>query len=126
MLAVNNQKEFDAIMTNLKSMSENLDSASAELKPLLANTNTFVDSLNTLDLKKMMERATSVLYNLDTLLVNLNKGEGTAGKLLQDDSLYYYLTRTSEDLDKLLVDFRENPSRYVQVSVFGKKDKTKK
>jgi len=96
------------------------------MKPLLSNANTFMDSLNALRINEVMLTAQSAMQNLDTLLANLNNGEGTAGKLLHDDSLYYYLTRTSEDLDKLLIDLKENPSRYVQVSVFGKKDKTKK
>jgi phospholipid/cholesterol/gamma-HCH transport system substrate-binding protein len=48
------------------------------------------------------------------------------GKLLKDDSLYYYLTRTAADLDSLFIDLQENPGRYVQFSVFGKKDKSDK
>ncbi len=126
MLATMNQREFNSMMANLSSMAMNLDSASKELKPLLANANTLMDSLNALHMNEVMQTAHSAFQKLDTLLANLNEGEGTAGKLLQDDSLYYYLTRTADDLDKLLVDFKENPSRYVQVSVFGKKDKSKK
>lgn len=126
MLAVRNQEEIDSIMTNLQSISINLDSASAEIQPLLADVNTFIDSLNELRLNTMIEKATSSLEKLDTLLAGLSGGEGTAGKLLHDDSLYYYLTRTSEDLDKLLVDLKENPGRYVHFSVFGRKDKTQK
>ncbi|MFC2125134.1 MlaD family protein [Bacteroidota bacterium] len=126
MLAVKNQEDINAMMASLSSMAMNLDSASEELKPLLANANTFMDSLNTLRINELMQTAHSTFQNLDTLLANLNEGEGTAGKLLHDDSLYFYLTRTAEDLDKLLVDFKENPGRYVQVSVFGKKDKSEK
>jgi len=126
MLATKNQEEFNSIMSSLSATAINLDSATAEMKPLLSNANTFMDSLNALRINEVMLTAQSAMQNLDTLLANLNNGEGTAGKLLHDDSLYYYLTRTSEDLDKLLIDLKENPSRYVQVSVFGKKDKTKK
>ena len=121
MLAVRNQEEIDSIMANLQSISINLDSASTEIQPLLANVNTFIDSLNELRLNAMIEKATSSLEKLDTLLAGLSGGEGTAGKLLHDDSLYYYLTRTSEDLDKLLVDLKENPGRYVHFSIFGRK-----
>ena len=48
------------------------------------------------------------------------------GKLMHDDSLYVYLSHTARDLDKLLVDLEANPGRYVQFSVFGKKDKSEK
>jgi len=126
MLATRNQEDIDAMMASLSSMAMNLDSASEELKPLLTNANSFMDSLNALRINELMQTAQSTFQNLDTLLANLNEGEGTAGKLLHDDSLYFYLTRTAEDLDKLLIDFKENPGRYVQVSVFGKKDKSEK
>jgi phospholipid/cholesterol/gamma-HCH transport system substrate-binding protein len=32
----------------------------------------------------------------------------------------------SKDLDRLLVDLKENPKRYVHISVFGKSDKSPK
>ena len=74
----------------------------------------------------MIENLNGVAENLNTILTQLKEGEGTMGKLLYDDSLYVNLNRTAEDLDKLMVDLRENPGRYVQVSVFGKKDKSEK
>lgn len=54
---------------------------------------------------------------------NLNSGKGTAGKLLNDDALYNNLAKTSKELELLLQDVRLNPTRYVNVSVFGKKNK---
>jgi len=55
------------------------------------------------------------------ILKNLEKGEGSAGKLLKSDSLYLSLNQTIRDLDRLLIDFRIQPKRYVNISVFGKK-----
>mgnify|MGYP001811895938 CR=1 FL=1 len=40
-----------------------------------------------------------------------------------DEELYENLTNASRELDLLLQDFRLNPKRYVNVSVFGKKQK---
>ena len=48
------------------------------------------------------------------------------GMLINNDSLYRNLDRSSADLDKLLEDLRLNPGRYVHISVFGKKEKEKK
>ena len=67
-----------------------------------------------------------MLDNLNSNLESLKAGEGTMGKLMHDDSLYIYLSNTARDLDRLLVDFQANPGRYVQFSVFGKKDKPDK
>ena len=67
-----------------------------------------------------------MLDNLNTNLVSLKEGNGTMGKLMQDDSLYIYLSHTARDLDRLFVDLEANPGRYVQFSMFGKKDKSEK
>ena len=56
-------------------------------------------------------------------MANLEQGKGTMGKLLSDDAMYTNLTKTSKELELLLQDLRLNPTRYVNVSVFGKKNK---
>jgi phospholipid/cholesterol/gamma-HCH transport system substrate-binding protein len=53
----------------------------------------------------------------------INSGQGTAGKLIMNDSAYYNLNGALASLDSLLIDLREHPNRYVHLSVFGKKDK---
>ena len=53
----------------------------------------------------------------------INNGQGTAGQLMVNDSLYNNLNSALASLDSLLIDLREHPKRYVHLSVFGKKDK---
>ena len=43
--------------------------------------------------------------------------------MANDEELYNNLAEVSRELDLLLQDFRLNPKRYVNVSVFGKKQK---
>jgi len=45
------------------------------------------------------------------------------GKLANNEELYDNLSNASRELNLLLQDFRLNPKRYVNVSVFGKKQK---
>ena len=52
----------------------------------------------------------------------LNKGKGTAGQLLTNDSLYINLNNGIASLDLLLKDVKANPKRYVHFSLFGKKN----
>jgi phospholipid/cholesterol/gamma-HCH transport system substrate-binding protein len=53
----------------------------------------------------------------------VNSNNGTLGLLLNDKKLYQNLESTSRSLNTLLDDFRVHPKRYVNISVFGKKDK---
>jgi phospholipid/cholesterol/gamma-HCH transport system substrate-binding protein len=54
---------------------------------------------------------------------DVQSGKGTLGKLMKDETLYKNLEKTSKELELLLQDVRLNPTRYINVSVFGKKNK---
>jgi len=72
--------------------------------------------------KNTVDNANRSLTQLNSLLSGINEGQGTLGKFAKDDSLYVYLQRSANDLDRLLVDLRENPKRYVHFSLFGRKN----
>ena len=57
-------------------------------------------------------------------MAKANSKDGTLGLLLNDPKLYRNLESTTYKLNILLDDFRTHPKRYVNVSVFGRKDKT--
>ncbi len=73
------------------------------------------------NLDKSLAEANTSFEQLAIVMKDLQSGKGTMGKLLKDQTLYDNLNRTSKNLDLLLQDFRLNPKRYVNVSVFGKK-----
>jgi phospholipid/cholesterol/gamma-HCH transport system substrate-binding protein len=81
------------------------------------------DSLNKADLGKTVKNLQKTLATVDGIMVNLQSGKGTMGKLLTDDVLYTNLSKTSKELELLLQDVRLYPTRYVNVSLFGKKNK---
>ncbi|MGL5112398.1 MAG: MlaD family protein [Flavobacterium sp.] len=81
------------------------------------------DSLQKADLGKTVSNLNKTLANVDKMMGNLQSGKGTMGKLLNDEALYSNLSKTSKELELLLQDVRLHPTRYVNVSVFGKKNK---
>jgi phospholipid/cholesterol/gamma-HCH transport system substrate-binding protein len=48
----------------------------------------------------------------------IDKGEGTLGQLINNDSLYVKLTNASKDLDQLIIDIKQHPDRYLSFSIF--------
>jgi len=72
----------------------------------LANINHTLDSLQVLTAK------------LNTTVATLNSGQGTAGRLLNDNALYDKLTRSVAGLDSLVQDIKARPQRYVKFSLF--------
>ena len=81
------------------------------------------DSLQKADLAKTARVLQKTLGNVDQIIANLQSGKGTMGKMLKDEALYNNLSKTSKELELLLQDVRLYPTRYVNVSVFGKKNK---
>ena len=80
-------------------------------------------SLEKANLAATVKKLEATLTNVNGILANLEQGKGSMGKLLNDDVMYTNLTKTSKELELLLQDLRLNPTRYVNVSVFGKKNK---
>ncbi|HEY6143926.1 MAG TPA: MlaD family protein [Flavobacterium sp.] len=126
--------ELSNTMTEFHKVSQNantiLDENKGEIKGMVANFNKvssdfskISDSLNKADLGKTAKNLQQTLANVDKIMVDLQAGKGTMGKLLTDEELYKNLAKTSKELDLLLEDVRLNPTRYVNVSMFGKKNK---
>jgi phospholipid/cholesterol/gamma-HCH transport system substrate-binding protein len=116
-----NGKTIYASTSNLQKLTGSLVETEKQLKPLLEKANTLADSLNRMKLVSTIDNANKAITELNNMLGSLNKGEGTAGKLLHNDSLYFNLNNTARDLDYLMVDLKANPKRYVHFSLFGAK-----
>ena len=78
------------------------------------------------NLTTAVNNTSDALYATAEILRKIDEGEGTMGKLINDDSLYINLESATKSLDRLLIDLEENPKRYVHFSVFGGSDKKKK
>lgn len=119
MVSLNSSAEvLNKLLKNSK-----LDNSLSNLNDITSNFSKLSDSLNNAGLGRTLASLETTVANLDNLMGRIEKGEGTLGKLTKDEALYNNLSSASKELDLLLQDFRLNPKRYVNVSVFGKKQK---
>lgn len=79
--------------------------------------------LSEVDYKRMFATLEESATNLKQITEALSNGEGTAGMLLKDSTLYKNLNSTCSAATALLEDLKEHPKRYVHFSIFGRKDK---
>ena len=126
--------ELNKTMTEFSGLSKNLNVLVAENKTKLNSTLTNLDamsgnfskisdSLAAANLGQTVKNLEKTLANVDKIMSDIDSGKGTMGKLMKDDAMYNNFTNTSKELELLLQDLRLNPTRYVNVSLFGKKNK---
>ncbi|WP_295336260.1 MlaD family protein [Flavobacterium sp.] len=108
MLAENKGK-INTTMTNFEKTSANLTIMS--------------DSLAKANIAQTVKNLEKTLASVDKLMADMQSGKGTLGKLAKDEALYNNFAKSSKELELLLQDLRLNPTRYINVSLFGKKNK---
>lgn len=105
----------------LNGNKENLNNSINNLSAITDNFNKLSDTLANAGLGETMKGLQLTVNNLNGVLAKIENADGSLGKLVNDQTLYNNLNDASRQLDLLLQDLRLNPKRYVNVSVFGKK-----
>lgn len=108
-----------ALLNNI--LSEDIPQATDKLIEIEDDLLQISSQLSEVDYTKLMNSLEASISNIQQITASLNNGEGTAGMLLKDSTLYTRLNETCEAATMLLEDLRENPKKYVHFSVFGRK-----
>lgn len=109
---------------NLSSFSKNLNDNNKKINNILSNLDTTSKQIKDADLTKTIKSIQVAVNELSNTLHQLNKGNGTAAKLINDSSMYQQLKSTIQSVNTLVDDVKVHPKRYINISVFGKKDKS--
>ncbi|HEX8575836.1 MAG TPA: MlaD family protein [Flavobacterium sp.] len=107
----------------LSDNKDKLNSSISNFEKVSGNFSKLSDTLAKANIGRAVKNLERTLANVNSIVNNLESGKGTMGKLLKDDKLYNNFTRSSKELELLLQDVRLNPTRYINISVFGKKNK---
>jgi phospholipid/cholesterol/gamma-HCH transport system substrate-binding protein len=108
-MLADNKGKISTTMTNVEKASANFSKVS--------------DSIAKANIGQTVKNLEKTLANVDKLMADIQSGKGTLGKLAKDETMYNNFAKTSKELELLLQDLRLNPTRYVNVSLFGKKNK---
>ena len=126
--------ELTTTIASFKSTSESLNSLVEDNKSVIGETisnfnqisedlTSVSKSLSESDLDSIMLDLKSTISSFESMLMSIENGEGSIGKLLKDDRMYVNLQGATKQLEQLLEDMKLNPKRYVHFSLFGKKGK---
>lgn len=110
-MVVEQNRNFSATLTSFRGAAKAVDSAQiASTLKSFRETSANADSL--------MLRLSSNTTQLQAILARLERGEGSAGKLLTDTLLYRDARNLLIRVDSLMTDFQRNPRKYINLRVF--------
>jgi|TARA_B100001142_G_scaffold324037_1_gene375113 phospholipid/cholesterol/gamma-HCH transport system substrate-binding protein len=126
-------------LTNLKSLSQSLIKTSDDLNKIIngeilnksleniesttAKLSKISSSISDSDIESILNNVNETVNSFNLLINKINNGNGSISKLLEDDSIFKNLDKATSELEVLINDIKTNPSRYINFSVFGKKNK---
>lgn len=104
-------RNMTALVASVRRTTSAVDSARvASTLETFRNAGANIDTLT--------QRLSSNTTQLQAILARLERGEGSAGKLMTDTLLYSNTKNLVAHLDSLVADFKAHPKKYINVSVF--------
>ncbi len=111
------------IMANMESITGNFKNNNAKITAIMSNFEKVSDDVAKANFAQTISEANKAVADLQTIVSKVNSGTGTLSQLINDERMYNNLNNAAANLDKLMIDLKANPKRYVSFSVFGgKKD----
>ena len=111
--------DLNSVMGDVSSFTAMLKSNSANIESLIANLKTFSGDLAD---SSIIDDLSSTVDSLNNIIATIESGEGSVGKLLNDESVHQSLNDTIDSVNALVTDLKEHPMRYVHFSLFGKSE----
>jgi phospholipid/cholesterol/gamma-HCH transport system substrate-binding protein len=128
--------KIDGLLGNLESITNTINASQSDIKGIISNASAFSTKINNLELDKTLEKANKAIdstpalmdklqgtlaeadkaaQELSSLMIKMNSGDGTLGKLMNQDDLYNNLEKAVRNMDLLMEDIRLHPERYRRI-----------
>ncbi|WP_207510919.1 MlaD family protein [Longitalea luteola] len=108
---------------NLNTITTGFARNGPKIDSTFSNLQAATDQLSKAKIQEAVESLQRTMARLEAGIAKIDSKEGTVGMLLNDRQLYEEVRRTNRSLTILLDDLRINPKRYINISLFGPKDK---
>lgn len=107
------------IIANVQSISDNIKNNNDKITNIITNFSAISDTVAKSNIASTINNADKSLKEFSEIVTKINRGEGSLGMLVNNDSLYNNIEKSSKELNELIEDIKLNPRRYLNFSVFG-------
>ncbi|MBL0068621.1 MAG: MCE family protein [Chitinophagaceae bacterium] len=111
-------------LNNAETITEDFKKNSANISSTISNAKLASEKLAALELKPTIDSLNAMIRQLKSAVAKIASKDGTLGALINDKTLYNKLNDAILSAEILMDDLRTNPKRYVNLSIFGRKDKS--
>ena len=110
-------------LENIASITENVKKSNAKITNLISNFSDISDSLKGADIAGTVMQTKSALAEVTKMMEEINNGNGTAHQLIYNDEFINNMNAMLQETERLVLNIKTHPKRYLQFAVFGGKDK---
>jgi phospholipid/cholesterol/gamma-HCH transport system substrate-binding protein len=118
-------EELASIIRNANSITDNLAKNNQQVSNILNNADAITNQLSKAPLEQTLRELNGTMAQLQGIMAKVNNNEGSLGMIVNDKELYKNLSQAMKTLDALMADLNAHPSRYINVTIFGRKNKDK-
>ncbi len=119
----NESSALSKTLSNAEEITKTLKANSEDVTATIKNARTASEKFAALSLQPTIDSFNVVISSLKGMANKLNSPNGTLGALINDRTLYNQIQDAILSVQILMDDLRTHPKRYVNISVFGRKDK---
>lgn len=113
--------EIHGIVHNTNTITASLAKQSDTVQRILANASNVTRQLANAPIQKTLADLQATSAQLQGIMGKVNSSDGTLGLLINNKDVYNNLKNSLNSLDALMADLKQHPSRYINLTIFGKK-----
>jgi phospholipid/cholesterol/gamma-HCH transport system substrate-binding protein len=114
----------DILEKTIKNNDLKINNTIGNIESISSNMEKITDSIANTSLKSTISNLEKSIEGINKSIQELNSDKSSLGLLIREDDFYKNLNSSVYDLNKLLIDLKNNPKKYVHFSIFGRKDKS--
>ena len=119
------KNRISRVLVNIESITNNLKENNEAIENTFSNLSQITDSLAVVDFVGTIDEAKTTLEQVNLLLDDIQHGDGTLSKLIQDTLVYMNVNQMIYEATRLVENIKVHPNRYLQFSVFGGREKSR-